>query len=777
MKSFIKTHKRSESLQSTGSIPTPLSSPILNQSPTSNNSNSPKKLLMPIKHLFHKRRTSSEVGDYASSNSLNYKDNSSSTDLPTSTRPSLLTRGSNFSENSRFSRLSDKIIPTLNSLNDLKRSTSKIITKNKSNDTDDHTESSRRKVSIRSTKSKRNSIRNIGTRSASSIRTKISNFNGSSDSMESNDSNFSFVKDMKGGRNTSIKYYKTKPKPKKEIETHYFENEDLDIDDDYDYENNGLDDFDNDEEEINYIDQFDDGDYNEEPKFTGDKMSDRDSDDIYDDIDDYSSYSGLQKEQDEDIDKRLVSHIEDYDDENYQDYDYDEDLEDHEHDSYYIQEYQANEESNRRYNQAYFENESILTLPHNKIPFNHSYHLSIEGIPNNSSQDLFNDEYEILEDYLDIDGGQELPSPKYQSYDNLELFDLNSPLINGLTIGGDLNNGRYKNFSPNVHIAKYKSKIRSFHLSIDEIDLLKSDEDLSDEEFITQEDGGLGITDEGLKFGGELNEANLNMLNYEQNKDFQYPPNSGTKDTSAKLTPLKISHMKNNSHLSEELKSFKSLDSRDSLPKKINRQSINEMMNLLENLQIDNEEGQRNKRNSIENMMNFLQTIQKSNIHISPKNYRKDSFASDLSLPQLDNDLNFGSVSKIVSSTKSNDDLLESTKEYDQELNELEKDLIDEINQLPEDFDFDANEELLSQFDKLNKSIKFSSFMRSNSFNKKPKKMAMSSNLSSNKVQMSNKTVTYYNSYKNPDKGIYNQPEGFNEQDESNFNEEDEYDI
>lgn len=765
MKSFIKTHKRSESLQSTGSIPTPLSSPVLNQSPNSNNSNSPKKLLMPIKHLFHKRRTSSEVGDYASSNSLSYKDNGSSTDLATSTRPSLLTRGSNFSENSRFLRLSDKIIPTLNSLNDLKRSTSKIITKNKSNDTDEQTDSSRRKISIKSSKSKR-STRNFTLRSASSIRTKISNFNGSSDSMESNDSNFSFVKDMKGGRNTSIKYYKTKPKPKKEIETHYFENEDLDIDDDYDYENNGLDDFDNEEEEINYIDQFDDGDYNgDESNFPSRAMSD----DVYDDIDDYSSYSGLQKDED----KGLISHIEEYDDDNYQDYDYDEDLEDHEHDSYYIQEYQVNEENNRRYNQAYFENESILTLPHNKIPFNHSYHLSIEGIVNNSSQDLFNDEYEILEDYLDIDAGRDLPSPKYQSYDNLELFDLNSPLINGLTIGGDLNNGRYKNFSPNVHIAKYKSKIRSFHLSIDEIDLLKSEEDLSDEEFITQDEGGLGITDEGLKFGGDLNEANLNILNYEHNKDFSYPLKQDNKIPEQPKSS-KISHKKNNSHLSEELnKSFKSLDSRDTLPKKINRQSINEMMNLLENLQIDNEEGQRNKRNSIENMMNFLQTIQKT--HISPKNNRKDSFASDVSLPQLDNDLHFGNVAKIASSTRSNDDLLESTKEYDQELNELEKDLIDEINQLPEDFDFDANEELLSQFDKLNKSIKLSSFMRSNSFNKKPKKMAISSNLSNNKVQMSNKTVTYYNSYKNLNKSEYTKEE-FNEHDETNFNEDDEYD-
>lgn len=61
-------------------------------------------------------------------------------------------------------------------------------------------------------------------------------------------SEFSFVKDMVGGRNTSIKYYKTKSQMKKAQPHHsYSEMDDLVLEDeyahsDYDFDNNGLDD-------------------------------------------------------------------------------------------------------------------------------------------------------------------------------------------------------------------------------------------------------------------------------------------------------------------------------------------------------------------------------------------------------------------------------------------------------------------------------------------------------------------------------------------------------
>lgn len=63
-----------------------------------------------------------------------------------------------------------------------------------------------------------------------------------------NSSQFSFVKDMVGGRNTSIKYYKTKSQMKRaQPPKDYLGMEDLALDDedahsDYDFENNGLDD-------------------------------------------------------------------------------------------------------------------------------------------------------------------------------------------------------------------------------------------------------------------------------------------------------------------------------------------------------------------------------------------------------------------------------------------------------------------------------------------------------------------------------------------------------
>lgn len=72
-----------------------------------------------------------------------------------------------------------------------------------------------------------------------------------------NSSQFSFVKDMVGGRNTSIKYYKTKSQMKRaQPPKDYLGMEDLALDDedahsDYDFENNGLD------------DDFDDGEFDD----------------------------------------------------------------------------------------------------------------------------------------------------------------------------------------------------------------------------------------------------------------------------------------------------------------------------------------------------------------------------------------------------------------------------------------------------------------------------------------------------------------------------------
>ncbi|QRG38964.1 hypothetical protein FDK38_003384 [Candidozyma auris] len=88
----------------------------------------------------------------------------------------------------------------------------------------------------------------------------------SSDNHSDASSQFSFVRDIRGGRNTSVKYYKTKPSRKNNlpegVQSNTFDVADLGFEDglsDYDYENNGLDDEEDDYEEFqNKYSDFDD---------------------------------------------------------------------------------------------------------------------------------------------------------------------------------------------------------------------------------------------------------------------------------------------------------------------------------------------------------------------------------------------------------------------------------------------------------------------------------------------------------------------------------------
>lgn len=85
-----------------------------------------------------------------------------------------------------------------------------------------------------------------------------------------NSSQFSFVKDIRGGRNTSVKYYKTKSSKKQlpdGVKLNTFDVDDFGYEDDglsdYDFENNGLDDEEDDEEFEDKYREF------TEPEFEG----------------------------------------------------------------------------------------------------------------------------------------------------------------------------------------------------------------------------------------------------------------------------------------------------------------------------------------------------------------------------------------------------------------------------------------------------------------------------------------------------------------------------
>ncbi|CUM53413.1 unnamed protein product [Debaryomyces tyrocola] len=240
-----------------------------------------------------------------------------------------------------------------------------------------------------------------------------------SDSDSDSSSQFSFVKDNAGGRNTSVKYYKTNTDPPKNNNSfpqlNEFNENDLgyEVDEfsDYDFENNGMDD-----DDFNYDDD------------------EEDADGQYDDIfcDEQEHCTGLEnniKELNTEISLDSASN-------NFE---------------------ESSVISSNPFDKIEIETTSTdLKLPDaqlkNHRPFNHSYHLSIEGFDDRSkslesmSEDNTPNE-DILENYMDLRRLSSIDvanlnncrkTPDLQSSGNLELYDLNSPMINGLTIGNNL---------------------------------------------------------------------------------------------------------------------------------------------------------------------------------------------------------------------------------------------------------------------------------------------------------------------------------------------------
>lgn len=230
-------------------------------------------------------------------------------------------------------------------------------------------------------------------------------------------SQFSFVKDNAGGRNTSVKYYKTNTGPRNDkafSQLNEFNENDLgyEVDEfsDYDFENNGMED-----EDFNYDDE-------------------EDADGQYDDIfcDEQEKYENFDNNiQELNTEKSLDSVSNNF------------------------------EESSALSSNPFdkIETETMSTdfkLPEvqlkNHRPFNHSYHLSIEGFDDKSkslesiSEGNFHNE-DLLENYMDLRRLSSVDmatlnfnrkTPDLQSSGNLELYDLSSPMINGLTVGNNL---------------------------------------------------------------------------------------------------------------------------------------------------------------------------------------------------------------------------------------------------------------------------------------------------------------------------------------------------
>lgn len=794
MKSFIK-HKRNESSQSNNSsvtIKSPTSSPSLNQSPTNGSmppvhhphssatttsstptqTGSPKKLLLPIKNLFHKRKSLNDLNDM---NDFWNQTNSSS----------LEKKNISIQDNKpQLELLQPGFTP---------RSKSKSKSRSKS------------KPKSRSIASKRSVHSKNSLKSSKSISS--SSFNDSSSSIDSNDSTFSFVKDMKGGRNTSIKYYKTKkqsspapgsvssPIPPELLQDH---GQDLDVDEDYDFENNGIDEYDTMEEDINYIDDFD-NDINPTENLFQNKNSNINNNNLTVSTRYQNSFNNR------DSDDVGNGHLSVEEDGSFYENSYE-----HSYDPSYVESYIDPDDGYVDDNDFEYlesgqpDNQSVLSLvSYHKIPFNNSYHLSIDGKSFKSSDE----DLDLLENYLEVNNRSEdvesMPdTPQLQSFDNLELYDLSSPLINGVNFGGNSNH-RFKN-TGSSNFKPSNSRIKSLHYSIDEVDLLrKADGFQLSEAKNTPRSELIDISDPQV--GNALDKSPGNKTLSSNNSD--NPTDKLLNNDNSQLEIEKTLQVleDSNSHkqtarcssqleIDKTLQSLQGLEESDSskdtsfgsssrnqdkleidaihesTTPKINRESINEMMNLLDSLQINNETSQKNKRSSIENMMNFLKNIQQqpnqSNQHSSQPSKSIDSIQSaeksreknrDLESEKLDKETSLTSNTNSSLSISTGLDDSHQSAFVDEKLNVLEKDLIDEINQLPEDFDFDVNQDLMNQFNHLNDSIrKQNSFMRSNSFNKKPKKMvplnpSFYSSHSKNKIHTPNKTVTYYKTSSNVD--------------------------
>ncbi|CAH2352117.1 hypothetical protein CLIB1423_05S06018 [[Candida] railenensis] len=306
-----------------------------------------------------------------------------------------------------------------------------------------------------------------------------------SESNSDSSSQFSFVKDMRGGRNTSVKYYKnTRPQPNQKLVPTFNQNDlNYEVDDysDYDFENNGMDedygDDEDDDEEVGYNNAFDDDDEDEYSSYNK----------SYNDIEDQSKtqnnieappksellpighdhdqlldvgFELYKKGSERESNKSKVFELDDFD-----------------------MEFNQNE-SNKDYLSlqrslptVQIENLSLDPSSSNKDQFNNSFHFhtgSHESFP--ASDDNAND---ILESYLDTsnspygskngsgfnsNNSSRSPEEKVQdgkfpddvtkpeiepeSDNNLKLFEINSPLINGVTIGNNLRHrsGRSENY-------------------------------------------------------------------------------------------------------------------------------------------------------------------------------------------------------------------------------------------------------------------------------------------------------------------------------------------
>lgn len=495
-------------------------------------------------------------------------------------------------------------------------------------------------------------------------------------------SQFSFVRDIRGGRNTSVKYYKTRvPNAKKPLDPNLqlntFDVNDLGYEDDmsdYDYENNGLDD-DVDDDEID--DEEIDNDFQVNMK--------------YDDMLDENDLRGLS-----------VPGLDD------------------------LQPPPLHTPSPRH--------SPVFNSP-STFPSENTRGRDILGAlsissetPTSSNEQASEDD--LLESYLDnakLRSSDALATPKQLSFPfhNPENVPdgTSSPLINGVTFGsadrfysrrsgGSRNSGSVENVSsrgtPLLNLGTPKHEL-------------------------------------GLAISTDPEVRALSPL-------AKQTPDESEDNTATSIMGL-LGKLEQNS---ENLSSNEKIEA---------RKSIHDIEQLLLNIQgsSDQEVKASNKRELIANMMDTLAKLDEAlggaNQKSTKGNPRESVVDMMNTLALLDSQNESQATEKPETVTEASEEpplvipqgpkmtppsvyrhyRSESEDTPSEKVYHLDEDMLDECNQLPEDYDFEANA-------KNTQTQGLSDFYRSNSYNKKPKKVLPSNTYQTNKIDTPQRTVTFYRS-------------------------------
>lgn len=475
-----------------------------------------------------------------------------------------------------------------------------------------------------------------------------------------NSSQFSFVKDIRGGRNTSVKYYKTKSSKKQlpdGVQLNTFDVEDFGYEDDglsdYDFENNGLDD---DEE----VDDFE----NKYMEFQEPDPEEGHMDKYEDMLDENdmrrallppppivqsapfmaTSSSSLSEEIESDSKKADISEM-------------------------YV----------------------TANLSHNFLT------------PNPEDQSYDDD---VLETYMEntklpTSDVHATPHQRQQSFSHIPIIsnsEMSSPLINGVTFG--------------LEEFKYRQSLVGGR-TIPELPVSPPNER-------AEQSMGLGL--EELTEFSDPPKRNLimDLLGALEGGD---PPKESEKGQRASNSTQDIQQL---------LADLESRGEEQPNQTGTRRELIVNMMDTLANLAQTHEvtppEEKKEFRRSVTEMMNSLAALDLQNSLMEPAQ-EKAKDLQQLTLPQAIQS------EKSYESPRSNGYLEDnSTERY-----HLDEDMLFECNQLPEDYDLESYQNQL-----YDESV--SEFYRSNSYNKKPKKVIQETQFRTNKIETPQRTVTFYRS-------------------------------